>query len=135
MTNEAFDLKSYAEAVKRGPQSAATWLFANSHTIGPELFRTSFGDWTSLTPEHMLALRACAPSEVFIPSAKEDFESAVRENSELTKLASVLFCSDAEMIGRLPQAFKSMKQPLILLMNAAYRKGIRLADPRIPFVE
>lgn len=127
-----FDLNGYIEAVKRGPKPALEWLFANAHTMSPDMFRLSAEGWTLLRLEHMLALRACAPSDVFAPHAEAAYTAAVRGSAELTALAPVLFGTDSETIERLPFECRKMKPALYELMNAAYRKGIRLADPRIP---
>ncbi len=88
-------------------------------------------DWGGLDPDHILALRAVAPSGVFTAKAVEGYAKAVGDDEELRALIPALFASDLEVVTKLPEAQEAMRPQLVALMRLAYEHRIRLADPRL----
>ena len=113
------------------PGKVAQWLFANTGNMGEAMFFDPDVDWAGFDPHHILALRVCAPGNVFTATAKCAFLSRVSRQPELFELADALFGNDMDLIEKLPAGNGNPKSELIQLMQLAYRRNIRPSDPRI----
>lgn len=110
----------------------AQWLFANATEMTEDMFFDPSNDWGGLDPDHILALRAVAPSGVFTAKAAERYAKAVGDDTELHALVPALFASDLEVITKLPEAQQLLRPQLLTLVKLAYQHKIRVADGRLP---
>lgn len=128
-TSSSSFLAKYIELVAHAdPSEIATWLFTNARTMDKAMFYDSNNDWLSLEPHHILVLRAVTPDGVFVPVAMSGYLARVQGNPDRSAIADSLFSGDYEFVLNLPA---EVRAELIQLMQLAYRKGIRPADPRV----
>jgi len=100
----------------------ADWLINNGKKIDKNIFDSR--NWDSLDILDVLVLRVFSPSEIFIFSNIEKYESAVGD-SPLLALEECLFQNDHDFIFNLPSDLKLYSAQLEVLMDLAYKAKIR----------
>lgn len=97
-----------------------------------DMFSDPSVNWGELEPFHVLALRACAPSNVFTSKAKARCLARLSGNPSLTEIADTVFLDDDfEFVNGLSEDWGMIKTVLIELMHLVYRSRIRPADSRV----
>lgn len=118
--------------IQRGenPGTIAAWLLANAQSMKENMFFNPNIDWLQLEPYHILALRACTPSNVFTEAAKAGYLTRISGDHDRVELANCMFTlgDDYAFVKHLPDSLKELQPQIVQLVQLAYRKGIRNAD-------
>jgi len=107
------------------------WMFEHAKEMNEAMFFDPSVNWLRFAPEHLLVMRACTPDNVFTLTAKAGYLARVGGNPPLTEITEALFGTDFEFLQRLPETLAPAAPEMATLMQLAYKRRIRTADPKV----